>query len=233
MFCSICRVRQRVKSLSKINSQQSLFYFSFLQHSERPYSELDWIRQAVLYPFVCKIEKFLSTLSLKIGKGRAENGRWIWYPSASEAGTAPRGDNCSSQKSSSRNWQLTLQGELPTNFSPDKRKYPQGCEFRHGSCGFYKFSCNYPTHETWRHQFWFISVLSEVSHTALLWVTDRTFSFSFFEGVTVNPGWKCWIPLLPCSSAEGNTAPNFSVTNENRHALWRCSVAGISSGFGW
>lgn len=74
MFSSICRIRQEVKPLSKINAQQSLFYFSFLQHSERPNSELDCIRQAVLYPFVCEIEKFLSTLSLKMGKDRAENG---------------------------------------------------------------------------------------------------------------------------------------------------------------
>lgn len=73
--CSVLfGVRQGVKPLSKINAQQSLFYFSFLRHSERPNSELDCIRQAVLYPFVCEIEKSLSTLSLKMGKDRAENG---------------------------------------------------------------------------------------------------------------------------------------------------------------
>lgn len=74
MLSSICRVGQRVKSLSKINSLQSLPYFSFLQHSGRPYSELDWVKQAALCPFVCETEKCLSSVSLKMGTDRAEGG---------------------------------------------------------------------------------------------------------------------------------------------------------------
>lgn len=87
MLSSICRVRQRVKSLSKINSLQSLLYFSFPQHSGRPYSELDCARQAVLYPFVCETGKFLCTVSLKEAKPeqRAVPGLMC------EAGPAPDG----------------------------------------------------------------------------------------------------------------------------------------------
>lgn len=181
MFSSICRVRQRVKPLSKINAQQSLFYFSFLQHLERPYSELDCMRQAVLYPFVCEIEKFLSTLSLQMGKGRAENGWWIWCASVSQAGPAPKGDKCISQQSSSREKRRGRNSDSShfKESSPQTLAQTKGNIHQNVSTDWQlqvlqvRAFCNYPTHERVRHQFWLISALSEVSHTVLVWVTAR------------------------------------------------------------